>query len=320
MVYRFDTEEDREKVLQGGPYFAFGIPILKIMPRCFFFNEDVRHVPARIQIHGLPPDYWSQKGLSMIGSEIGKPLYTDKLTRTRERLVYARLMVEIPVFGQCVHEVPVTLPTGAQVDLRIVYEVVPNFCEVCQKIGHRTAMCRRTAPVGHQPQPVELTYLDDLMSVILVGTGWLWGKILYILLGYGRTGFIAAVQEFFREGRLLKQWNNALISLVPKADHAPGVSDYRPISCCNVFYKVIAKVLACRLSKVMGYLVDEAQATFVQGRSIGDNINLTQELLRKYVGKRILPRCMIKVDLKKAFDMVNWDFLMTALVGYSFPQ
>ncbi|XP_042396952.1 uncharacterized protein LOC121987120 [Zingiber officinale] len=138
VVYRFDTKDDRDRVLQGGPYFAFGVPIFqKIMSRCFLFHKDGRLVPAWIQIHGLPPDYWSQKVLSMIGSEVGKPLYTDSLTRSRERLEYARLLVEVPVIGDRIYEVPITLPTGVQLDLRIVYEMMPEYCETCKKIGHR---------------------------------------------------------------------------------------------------------------------------------------------------------------------------------------
>ncbi|XP_042415492.1 uncharacterized protein LOC122004709 [Zingiber officinale] len=152
VVYRFDTKEDSEKVLKGGPYFIFGIPIfLKIMPKHFLFNEDCRFVPAWIQIHGLPPDCWTQKVLSMVGSEVGKSLYTDNLTRTRDCLEYARLLVEIPTIGERVYEVPITLPTEVQVDLRIVYESLPDFCEVCKRLGHRLDTCRRSdASVGQQ--------------------------------------------------------------------------------------------------------------------------------------------------------------------------
>lgn len=90
----------------------FGIPLfLKHMPRCFLFAEDGRHVPPWVQIHGLQPDCWSQRVLSLIGSKIGRPLYTDKLTRTRERISFARLLVEVDVTRQRVHEVSVALPT-----------------------------------------------------------------------------------------------------------------------------------------------------------------------------------------------------------------
>ena len=129
-----------------------------------------------------------------------------------------------------------------------------------------------------------------------------------------------AVQEFFVTGRLLRQWNHTLIALVPKSDHSPQVRDYRPISCCTVIYKVISKILASRMAKVMDRLLDPAQAALVRDRSIAENIHLAQELLRKYARKRISPRCVLKVDLQKAFDTVDWGFLQAALVGYGFPQ
>ncbi|XP_042460690.1 uncharacterized protein LOC122044228 [Zingiber officinale] len=152
VVYKFDNEEDHKKVLQGVPYFTFGVPMfLKIMPKCSLFDEDGCFVPAWIQILGLPLDCWSQFVLSKIGSEVGKPLYIDNLTRTRERLEYARLMVDILAIGERDHEVPITLPTGVQVDLKIIYEMVPYFCQTCNKLGHRSENCRgKATPVGQQ--------------------------------------------------------------------------------------------------------------------------------------------------------------------------
>ncbi|XP_042419715.1 uncharacterized protein LOC122008162 [Zingiber officinale] len=152
VVYKFDNEEYHQKFLQGVPYFVFGVPMfLNIMPKCFPFDEDGRFVPVWIQIHGLPLDCWSQFVLSKIGSKVGKPLYTDNLTRTRERLEYVRLMVEIPTIGERVHEVPITLPTGVQVDLKTIYEMVPDFCQTCNKLGHRSKNYRgKATPVGQQ--------------------------------------------------------------------------------------------------------------------------------------------------------------------------
>ncbi|KAL0287981.1 UNVERIFIED_CONTAM: hypothetical protein Sradi_7112700 [Sesamum radiatum] len=89
----------------------------------------------------------------------------------------------------------------------------------------------------------------------------------------------------------------------------PTVADYRPISCCNVIYKAITKIIADRLSTVLEHLIDRSQAAFVGGRSITDNIFLAQEMVRQYTRKRISPRCTINVDLRKAFDSVSWTFL-----------
>ncbi|KAL0392778.1 UNVERIFIED_CONTAM: hypothetical protein Sradi_2500600 [Sesamum radiatum] len=121
-----------------------------------------------------------------------------------------------------------------------------------------------------------------------------------------------AVMDFFRSRRMLRQLNHTIIALVPKSEHSPSVADYRPISCCNVIYKVITKIIADRLSPALGQLIDSSQAAFVGGRNITDNIFLAQEMVRQYSRKRISPRCTINVDLRKAFDSVSWAFLSRA--------
>lgn len=148
------------------------------------------------------------------------------------------------------------------------------------------------------------------------GYGSMFFKSSWSIVG---KDFCCAIREFFINGKLLKQWNHASIALVPKSSHASSVNDYRPISCCTVFYKVISKILVNRMRSVVGKLVDGAQAAFIQGRSIVDNIHLAQELLRKYARKRISPRCILKVDLTKAYDTVDWEFLREVLVGLNFP-
>ena len=60
-------------------------------------------------------------------------------------------------------------------------------------------------------------------------------------------------------------------------------------------------------------LIDEAQSAFIPGRSITDNILLAQELLRNYHQKDTSARCAIKVDLRRAFDPVRWEFLLDLL-------
>lgn len=75
------------------------MPIYRSLGKCFLFDEDDCHAPAWVQIHGLLSDCWTQKVLNLIGSEIGRTLYTDKLTRTREQLTYARLLMEVDVMS-----------------------------------------------------------------------------------------------------------------------------------------------------------------------------------------------------------------------------
>lgn len=77
--------------------------------------------------------------------------------------------------------------------------------------------------------------------------------------------FTRAALEFFRNGRILKQINHTLIALIPKSVEASSVHDYRPISYCNVIYKIISKIFAGRLAAVMSEFVDHSQAGFLKG-------------------------------------------------------
>lgn len=70
-------------------------------------------------------------------------------------------------------------------------------------------------------------------------------------------------------------------------------------------YKLIAKVLSARIGPCLSSIIDKAQAALVPGRNMKDNILLMQELLRGYNRKRTSPRCIIKIDLRKAYDSIS---------------
>ncbi|KAL0291138.1 UNVERIFIED_CONTAM: Retrovirus-related Pol polyprotein from type-2 retrotransposable element R2DM [Sesamum radiatum] len=129
-----------------------------------------------------------------------------------------------------------------------------------------------------------------------------------------------AIHEFFRTGRLLKQVNATIISLIPKVSNPSVVAEFRPISCCNVLYKTITKILVQRMRSTLDSLISPSQNAFVPGRSIGDNILLAQELFSGYNQKHLPPRCALKVDLRKAYDTVEWDFLRAVLTLFGFPE
>ena len=93
---------------------------------------------------------------------------------------------------------------------------------------------------------------------------------------------ISGIKYFFDTGRLLKELNATVISLVPKVTNPSSLNEFRPISCCSTIYKCISKVIANRLKLVLPSLIDKAQSAFIKGRHISDNILLTQELMRNY--------------------------------------
>ncbi|NP_063981.1 orf129a (mitochondrion) [Beta vulgaris subsp. vulgaris] len=74
------------------------------------------------------------------------------------------------------------------------------------------------------------------------------------------------------------------------------------------------------MAVVIGEVINEAQAGFIPGKHIGDNILLATELIKGYSQKAVSPRCMIKVDLRKAYDSIEWSFLQCMLSELGFPS
>ncbi|KAK2658649.1 hypothetical protein Ddye_005182 [Dipteronia dyeriana] len=97
------------------------------------------------------------------------------------------------------------------------------------------------------------------------------------------------------------------------------MTDFRPISCCNALYKIIVKIIANRIKVCLSDIISPSQSAFVAGRRIGDNILLVQELMRDYHKDAGMPKLALKVDLMKAFDMVDWGFLLDTPAAFHFP-
>lgn len=110
---------------------------------------------------------------------------------------------------------------------------------------------------------------------------------------------------------MLKQANSTMITLIPKVAMPESVIDFRPISCCNVIYKTISKILASRLRIILNEIIHLNQSAFIPGRLISDNILLAHELLRGYHNKK-LGCCAMKINLQKSYDSILWDFLEEA--------
>ncbi|XP_074299745.1 uncharacterized protein LOC141630901 [Silene latifolia] len=111
-----------------------------------------------------------------------------------------------------------------------------------------------------------------------------------------------SVINFLDTGNLLTQINSTVITLIPKIDMPTNVKHYRPISSCNVLYKIISKLLCSRLALIIPDLICKTQGAFVKGRSILENILICQDLIRQYNRGKASPRCLFKLDLQKAYD------------------
>lgn len=116
--------------------------------------------------------------------------------------------------------------------------------------------------------------------------------------------------------------NRTQIVLIPKVPKPKLLNQYRPISLCNFTYKIISKVLANRLKPFLPQLIEMEQSAFVEGRQIQDNILIVQEVLHQLrIRKRKKKfQAVLKLDMKKAYDRIEWDFLKACMLKMGFCQ
>ena len=114
-----------------------------------------------------------------------------------------------------------------------------------------------------------------------------------------------AVRHFLSASKLPDFLGETKLVLLPKVPSPSHAKDFRPISCCNVIYKCIAKLLCMRLKQVLPHLIHQNQAAFIEGRELLFNVLTCQDLVRGYNRKGISPRCIMKIDLHKAFDSIH---------------
>jgi hypothetical protein len=113
--------------------------------------------------------------------------------------------------------------------------------------------------------------------------------------------------------------NEAYIVLVPKKSCPERVTDFRPINLAHSFSKILSKILASRLGSELDSLISSNQTTFIKQCCIHDSFMFVQEAIRELHKKKI-PAMFIKLDISKAFDMVNWPYLLDIMSFLGFGQ
>ncbi|KAL0309285.1 UNVERIFIED_CONTAM: hypothetical protein Sradi_5870800 [Sesamum radiatum] len=161
LVFRFARDDDRQRILAGGPYFIYDRPLLlKAMPDCFEFKEDdISLTPVWAILPSLPLECWHPNALGKIGSRLGTPIAMDSLTMRMERVSYARILVEVDASKTLVDQVEFKLPNGVTRRQPVVYEYTPKFCTECNCFEHHKSSCCDT---NNQPLPLPLPLLVNL--------------------------------------------------------------------------------------------------------------------------------------------------------------
>ncbi|XP_024636247.1 uncharacterized protein [Medicago truncatula] len=127
-----------------------------------------------------------------------------------------------------------------------------------------------------------------------------------------------AVLEFFTKSWLLPNFNANTLILIPKNPNADTVDQYRPIAMANFKFKIISKIIADRLAKILPGIISEEQRGFIQGRNIKDCICLASEASNLLNKKSYGGNLALKIDISKAFDTMDWKFLLKVLKCFGF--
>nr|GEY93480.1 putative RNA-directed DNA polymerase, eukaryota, reverse transcriptase zinc-binding domain protein [Tanacetum cinerariifolium] len=137
------------------------------------------------------------------------------------------------------------------------------------------------------------------------GYSFLFIKRLWDLLKHDIHEFVVS---FFSSGKFPQGVNFAIITLIPKVSNPLFIKDYRPISLIGLHYKIVAKIISNRLSKVVDSIISPEQSAFISGQQILDGPLILSEIIDWYK-KRKKKLVLFKVDFEKAFDYVSWKYL-----------
>ncbi|XP_070022732.1 uncharacterized protein [Nicotiana sylvestris] len=165
---------------------------------------------------------------------------------------------------------------------------------------NRSQQLQLIRPVGREEVKQALLGIDDNKAPGCDEYNSYFFKKIWHIVGEEIT---TVVQDFFESANMCKAINCTTIILIPKIQNLTNIRDFRPSSCNTILNKLISKVITTRMQGVMDRLVDNYQADFVPGRLITDNILMSHELVKGYGRKSISPRCMLKIDMQKTYDL-----------------
>ncbi|KAL0289094.1 UNVERIFIED_CONTAM: hypothetical protein Sangu_2629200 [Sesamum angustifolium] len=157
-----------EAVIDGGPWLFQGQSIVLQRWELGMALKKHKHtqVPVWIKLRHLPVEFWTNEGLSMVASGIGRPLYPDAITKSCTRLDFARVCIMLDISSKLPKHIDIMMLTeeGGETPccVDVEYEWVPPKCRACNSLGHRTDNYPTMQP---QRKPPISFYLQKLTIV-----------------------------------------------------------------------------------------------------------------------------------------------------------
>ena len=111
-------------------------------------------------------------------------------------------------------------------------------------------------------------------------------------------------KDFIEHNKFVRNLNSTFLVLIPKKENAVDIKDFRPISLVGGLYKVLAKLLANRLKRVVGQVVSTTQNALVDGRQILDAVLIANEVVDALL-KRKEKGLICMLNIEKAYDHLN---------------
>jgi hypothetical protein len=176
-------------------------------------------------------------------------------------------------------------------------------------------------------KPVTLTEIKDILlhfkkERIPGPDGWTSEFFIHFFDLVGED-LLQMVEDSRIRGKIHGSLNSTFLVLIPKENNSLSFSDYRPISLCNLIYKVISKVISNRIKPFLARCISAEQLGFLKGKRIQDAIGAAHECIHS-IKQKNLKALVLKLDLKRAFDSIDWEFLRLTLhsvgFGYKFIQ
>ena len=136
---------------------------------------------------------------------------------------------------------------------------------------------------------------------------------------FAKEEVMGFLKEFHEHDRFVRSLNSTFLVLILKKAGAKDLRDFIPISLVGGLYKLLAKMLANRFKKVVGKVVSSTQNAFVEGRQILDTALIANEAIDSML-KRNESGVLCKLDIEKAYDHLNWNFLLLVLQRMGFGE